>query len=251
MIVPPEPIELFGVRVYPITRTDLIDLLCRWAEGGNRKRVYNVNAHAFNLAWDRPEFKQSLNDADLVFCDGFGVKWAGWLSGVEIPERMTPPDWIDEFLARLPACHSVYLLGDTAKVVESARELMHSRHPHLDIGAHHGFFDVTGDMNESVVDEITVRGTSVLLVGMGMPRQEKWIDENIDDLEVSLVLPVGALFRYYAQLERRAPPWMSDRGLEWMYRLFQDPRRLLKRYVVGNTRLLLKGIRAALRSGSA
>lgn len=237
----PDPIALLGVNVHPITRHTLVNTLMDWTGHRGRKRAYNVNIHALNLAWEQPDFQESLNRADVVYCDGFGPKWAANLSGEALPERMTPPDWIDDFLSKLSADSPVFLLGDEPDVLAACASKMRAKHPRLLIGGHHhGFFEASGDENEAVIDEINRAEARVLLVGMGMPRQEQWIDDNLDALEIAVAIPVGAMFRYYAGIERRAPRWMTDNGFEWLGRLVSHPARMFRRYFIGNPKFLVR-----------
>lgn len=237
----PDPIALLGVKVHPITRDALVDTLADWTDSQGRKRAYHVNTHALNLAWEQSDFQKSLNRADVVYCDGFGPKWAATLSGQSLPERMTPPDWIDDFLNNLSTDSPIFLLGDEPDVLAACASKIAAKHPHLRIGGHHhGFFEVSGGENEAVIDQINRAGARVLLVGMGMPRQEQWIDDNLDALGVAVAIPVGAMFRYYAGIERRAPRWMTDHGLEWLGRLISHPARMFRRYFIGNPKFLVR-----------
>ena len=120
-----------------------------------------------------------------------------------------------------------------------------AEHPgYRDAGSHHGFFAKHGADSDAVVDAINASGATHLLVGFGMPLQEMWITEHAARLRVATVLPVGALFRWHAGIETRAPRWMTDHGLEWLARLGSHPLRHFRRYVIGNPRFLLRVIRS-------
>lgn len=237
----PEAVEVLGVRIHPVTESELVDVLTTWAREGSRRKVYYVNAHALNLAHDNSEFRDLLNRADLVYCDGFGAKWAARAMGQMLPERMAIPDWIDHLLERLDDGVRLFLLGDEAEVVEHCADFMARRHPGLRIaGIHDGFFDPSGDENRAICEMINGNDATVLLVGMGMPRQETWIESNVEDLNVALALGVGALFGVYSGDRPRAPRWMTENGIEWLGRLAVEPRRMSHRYVIGNTRLVAR-----------
>jgi N-acetylglucosaminyldiphosphoundecaprenol N-acetyl-beta-D-mannosaminyltransferase len=238
-------VDLLGVAIDAISKDELVDTLASWAVGDSKRRAYYVHAHALNLAYEDPVFRASLNEADLVYCDGFGAKIAASLTRQHIPERMTPPDWIDALLRRFVADRvSLFLVGDESGVAEACAGAFRSNHAGLVVaGAHHGFFDLGSPEDVELVRSVNESGADVVLVGMGMPRQEAWIDENLDDLNVRLCLPVGALFRWYAGVDRRPPNWVTSYGLEWLGRLVRHPVRHFRRYVVGLPLLLWRTVR--------
>lgn len=236
----PAPIKLLGIPIHPVSPAELVSHIVQWGADERLRRVYNVNVHAMNLAADNPDFKQYLQQADLVFCDGFGVKWGAKMLGQTIPYRMTPPDWIDDFAARAAAAgQSVFALGDESGIAAEFQTTLASRHVgYRDAGSHHGFFKKSGAENDAIVDLINASNATHLLIGFGMPLQERWLESNASRLRVKVVLPVGALFRWYIGHEARAPRWMTDHGLEWLARLAQHPVQHFRRYAVGNPRFL-------------
>jgi N-acetylglucosaminyldiphosphoundecaprenol N-acetyl-beta-D-mannosaminyltransferase len=138
---------------------------------------------------------------------------------------------------------SVFLLGDEEGVARKSADVMTENHPGLTIaGSHHGYFNTQNSENEIVIDYINSTSSDILLVGMGMPRQEFWVDDNIDKLNVRVCITVGAAFRWYSGLERRAPRWVTDNGFEWLGRLVHHPIKLFRRYVIGNPLLMLRVI---------
>ncbi len=197
-----------------------------------------INVHAVNMANELSWFKDFINQSQVVFCDGFGIKWAAkFLHGKEL-QRFTPPDWFGR-LAGMCAEQgmSMFLLGTRPEVIEKAAAVLKASYPQLKIaGVHHGFFDKTllSSENQAVLAEINSLQPDILVVGFGMPAQEKWILDNWSQLKVKVVIPVGAFFDYLAGDVVRAPRWMTDHGLEWLGRLLIEPRRLWKRYVIGN-----------------
>lgn len=247
-------VDFLGIRVDRLSRDELLNTLRDWGLTGRGRKAYNVNAHAMNLAYRDDAFAVSLNSADLVFCDGFGVKWGMGLLGVGPTDRLTPPDWIDEYLGQLSTDRvSIFLLGDELRVVEDCRELMLRRHPDLRVaGALSGFFDE--DEESAIRLAVEESGAGVVLVGMGMPRQELFCDRASAESNVRLWIPVGALFRWYAGAETRAPRWITDHGWEWLSRFLSHPVRHFRRYALGNPRfagrLLLEKLRTRSQSGS-
>lgn len=247
-MTPPPPLHLLGIPIHPVSAEQLVDLLVAWGEGAQLRRVFNVNVHAMNLAHDDAAFARALREADLVFCDGFGVKWGARLAGLDLPHRLTPPDWIGAFAAATArAGQRVFALGDEPGVAAAFQARLAAEHPgYAAAGSHHGFFAKDGAETTAVIEAINASGATHLLVGLGMPLQEKWIAANAARLRVKTVLAVGALFRWHAGIETRAPRWMTDHGLEWVARLARHPVRHFERYVVGNPRFLLRVVRATI-----
>jgi N-acetylglucosaminyldiphosphoundecaprenol N-acetyl-beta-D-mannosaminyltransferase len=222
-----------NLRVDTVTQADVLSSCESALTSGKRLTVYNANAHAVTLAARFPDFAKAVNSADLVFCDGYGVYIASRLLGGKLPERFTPPDWIDELFS-ICAKHEVgiYLLGALPGIADEAARRINTRH-HLRIDFHHGYFRQESMTDADIVHLINDSGAQVLIVGMGMPRQELWSALYRDSLEPKVVLTVGALIDYLAGSIPRAPRFLTDHGLEWLSRLVIEPRRLWKRYLLG------------------
>lgn len=227
---------LNDVKIHTISLADFFDYIKHAIDTGRGGIINNVNIHAMNIAWRDPDFRQILNDSDLVFLDGAGVKLGALLVGKTLGERMTMADWGWELFER---CSKngwpVFWLGDTDEVGEAYERMLRSKYPNLVFaGRHHGFFAKTGAENDAVVELINNSGAKVLLVGMSMPIQEKWIWANRDRLKPPVSLAVGAVARFMIGNIRRAPPWMTRNGLEWLHRLLMQPGHTWRRYVIGN-----------------
>jgi N-acetylglucosaminyldiphosphoundecaprenol N-acetyl-beta-D-mannosaminyltransferase len=207
-----------------------------------------ANIHVLNTAYHDSELRRILNQADLVYCDGAGVKLGARLLGGHLPERMTGADWIYDLCA---ACQergfSLYFLGGEPGVAALAAEKLQTQYPGSKIaGTHHGHYNHSGLENDGVIAAINALRPDILLVGFGTPLQEKWIDRNFDRLNVPVVWAVGALVDFVAGQVPRAPRWMLDHGLEWFYRLWAEPRRMFKRYIIGNPLFIWRVLRQKL-----
>jgi N-acetylglucosaminyldiphosphoundecaprenol N-acetyl-beta-D-mannosaminyltransferase len=203
--------------------------------GGGRLLIAHANLHGLNLAYEQPWLRDFYNRADLVYCDGMGVKLGARMVGSEIKERYTLADWIWE-LAGLAAEKSfrLFLLGNPPGVAEKAAQNLTRRYPTLQIaGVQHGYFEKSAlsSENEGVVAEINRHQPDILLVGFGMPVQERWLDQNWPQLEVHVAITCGALFEYLSGDLKRGPRWMTGNYLEWLARLLISPRRYLGRYM--------------------
>jgi N-acetylglucosaminyldiphosphoundecaprenol N-acetyl-beta-D-mannosaminyltransferase len=247
----PPAICLLGVRVHILPVDELVTHITHSASAHQRALVAYVNAHGLNVAYEQPALRYFFNEkTNWVFCDGFGVKWGARLAGLPSPHRYTPPDWIG-MLCR--ACIenklSMYLLGGKEGVAQRAALTLQHQLAGLNIvGAHHGYFDkhLSSAENEAIIQQINTAVPDILLVGFGMPAQEYWLCDNWDRLHASVTITVGALFDYMTGNTWRAPRWMTDHGLEWLGRLMAEPRRLGRRYLVGNPLFLSRVLRQRL-----
>jgi N-acetylglucosaminyldiphosphoundecaprenol N-acetyl-beta-D-mannosaminyltransferase len=203
-----------------------------------------ANVHVLNTAWTDPELHAILNQADLIYCDGAGVVLGARLLGHRLPGRMTGADWID------PLCQAcakdgvpLYFVGGRPGIAVRAAQTLSARHPGLRVvGAHHGYL-ADADVCRAAIAAVNAARPDILLVGMGTPTQERWIAAHRQELDVPVVWAVGALFDFVAGVQPRGPRWMLDNGLEWLYRLGSDPRRLWRRYVIGNPLFLARVLR--------
>ncbi|HEX5817748.1 MAG TPA: WecB/TagA/CpsF family glycosyltransferase [Gemmatimonadales bacterium] len=231
-------VVVLGVPVDALTVDDLHDRL-RQAVGGRACiTVLHVNAHALNLACRHDGFAGILRRADVVLCDGHGVRLAARALGQDIPVRITYAEWAWQLAA---LCETegwrLFLLGAADGVAAEAAARLRDRHPALHVaGTAHGYFDKRPGSRASadVVDAINTSGADVVLVGFGMPMQEQWVSEHRARIQAPVVLTGGAVFDYVAGRVRRPPRFMTRNGLEWLGRLWLEPRRLAGRYLVGN-----------------
>jgi N-acetylglucosaminyldiphosphoundecaprenol N-acetyl-beta-D-mannosaminyltransferase len=203
-----------------------------------------ANVHVLNTAYSDLELRRTLNKADLVYCDGAGVALGARLLGHRLPGRMTGADWIEP-LSQTCASKNItlYFLGGKPGVAISAAEKLHARYPGLRVvGAHHGYLDDPA-VCAAAIASINDAHPHILLVGMGTPIQERWIAAHRHQVDVPVIWAVGALFDFVTGVQPRGPRWMLDHGLEWLYRLCSDPRRLWQRYLVGNPLFILRVLR--------
>jgi N-acetylglucosaminyldiphosphoundecaprenol N-acetyl-beta-D-mannosaminyltransferase len=234
----PAPVRVLGVQIHPITLAQLLALLPVARTQQRRLIIAYANVYALNLAYRLAWFRAVLNHSDVVFCDGFGAKLGAKLLGHDLPQRFTPPDWLDQ-LVTLASVQgwSLFLLGARPGVALRAANCLRDQAPGLHIvGVHHGYFDKTpgSSENEAVIRYINAVKPDILLIGFGMPLQERWLHDNWEHIAVQVALPVGAALDYVAGEMRRGPRWMTDNGLEWLARLLIEPRRLWRRYLWGN-----------------
>ena len=211
---------------------------------GEPHQLVLANAHTLNLAYDDPAYHRVVNDADLVLRDGVGVELAARLAGSDGGHNFVGTDFVPELLAALgPDEVRVFLFGGRPEVTEHAARSLAARGRHVRIvGATPGYGAI-----ERVVQQVHATRPHVLLVALGNPLQEQWIDEHLVQLGVPVSIGVGALFDYLAGRVPRAPRWVLRLRAEWLFRLLVEPRRLWRRYVMGNPRFVWRVISSRRR----
>lgn len=231
----PVPQLIGNLAIHPLRLSQLIAWISTALERPGRATIFYANIHAVNLAEHNPVFQAAYATADVTFCDGQGLRLGAALLGRPLPERFTPPDWIDRLMASCATRgQRVFLLGAKPGVAAVAAAQLRARHRGLEVASHHGYILATPDEEAAALDAIRAYAPSLLLVGMGMPAQECWIAARRAQLDVPVVISVGALFDYLTGRVSRGPRWLTDNGFEWLCRLWYEPRRLWRRYLLGN-----------------
>jgi N-acetylglucosaminyldiphosphoundecaprenol N-acetyl-beta-D-mannosaminyltransferase len=215
---------------------ELLRMVTGWVGSGSPRRVMYVNAHVLNKSQEVPELHAALQSSDLVYCDGYGVRIAAKALDLPTPHRMTGADWIWSLAALCEESgQSIYLLGSEPGIAGEAAQRLRRWYPRLRVaGSHHGFFEIGSPHAERVVEDINAREPDILLVGMGTPKQELWVQQYAADIDADVFWTVGALFDYVSGRIPRAPGWLADNGLEWIFRLGIEPQRMWRRYLLGN-----------------
>jgi N-acetylglucosaminyldiphosphoundecaprenol N-acetyl-beta-D-mannosaminyltransferase len=243
-------VDVLGVGVDPLSVEGLQAEIRRLLREDAHALALNVNARCLNLCYEDPALRGFFNRAEVVFCDGAGVVLAARILGGRIPGRITYADWAWRLAAFAAAeGFSLYLLGARPGVARAAAKRLVERYPDLRIsGVHHGYFDhrAGSPENEAVVREINAARPDILLVGLGMPLQERWLMQNWALIDAGVALTGGAVFDYVSGRLRRGPRLLTDNGFEWLARLLVEPRRLWRRYLVGNPLFLLRVLRQRL-----
>jgi len=239
-------VNVFDVPVDPLQWPDLLQRVEDAIRLNRRTRIMYVNVHCLNVSRRNRAYRRILNRADTVYCDGTGVVWGARLLGQTLPGRMTGADWIIDLCAHCEqAGYGLYLLGGEPGTAEGARNVLCERFKRLRIvGTQHGFFHA--HEAPEVIASITRAKPDILLVGMGTPVQEQWIDSYGLQLDVPVVWAMGAVMDFVTAKVPRAPRWMLDHGLEWLYRFMIEPKRLWRRYLLGNTIFVLRVLWARL-----
>jgi N-acetylglucosaminyldiphosphoundecaprenol N-acetyl-beta-D-mannosaminyltransferase len=243
--------RLLSVRLDDIEEDELEQRIVESALRHERRFFAYLNVHAVNQARRDSRLAKILDRADVAYCDGEGVRLGARILGCPISPRIVLTYWGWELCA---ACASkgmsVFLLGATPDSSRKAVDELKKRFPALKVaGHHHGYFEKVGAENDRIVDLINSLRPDVLFVGFGLPLQEYWIEENAERLSVGAILTCGSMIDYMSGFRSVAPAWMANHGLEWMYRLIQEPRRLWRRYLIGNPLFLARVVSERLRGG--
>jgi N-acetylglucosaminyldiphosphoundecaprenol N-acetyl-beta-D-mannosaminyltransferase len=229
-------VEILGVRIAPLTMADCHALIGAAIGRGERVVISSQNLHGVYL-YHRTEKMRALHSRSYPRVDGMSLVLLGRILGVPLrrEHRVTWVDWIYPLMAEAAQRGwQVFYLGSTSEVVQRGAEILRQRFPGLQLVARDGHFDMTagGRENEGVLAEIAEYEPHILMVGMGMPRQESWIYDNLDRLKTNAVLTCGAAIEYVAGAQATPPRWLGRIGLEWLYRLLREPRRLGRRYLI-------------------
>ena len=239
-------IRILGVPILKARRADAISAIERLVDAEAPVLVAYVNAHTLNFAHSDAAYRSLLQGASLVLNDGSGVGLAARMNGDAFPENLNGSDF-NPLILELAARRRwpVYFLGASPGVAEAAARRLQAQIPDLTVaGTRDGFFPRSDDV--SVAQAIKGTGAEVLMVAMGNPLQEFWLRDHLADTGASLGVGVGAFFDFSAENVKRAPAWMNRAGIEWVFRLLQEPQRLWKRYVVGNPVFLVRVLRQRL-----
>lgn len=231
-------LPIFGLTLTNTTMAEAVEWIVEDTDGQRPKSAFFINAHSINLRYRKPQFRHVLNKADALFADGSGIRLAAQHAGTPLADNVNGTDMLPVLCDRAATGgKSLFLLGAVPGVAEKAAKNLISRHPGLRIaGTQHGYFSD----NQQVIENIKQSGADIVLVALGSPVQESWIVDNRDTLPCQAVLAVGGLFDFYSGAIKRAPLWMRQLGLEWIYRLIQEPKGKFTRYVVGTPEFLIR-----------
>ncbi|WP_226018089.1 WecB/TagA/CpsF family glycosyltransferase [Novosphingobium sp. FKTRR1] len=234
--------RLFGLELMVSTRAHVAEELVAMAKAGECATVQFINAHCVNVAQTNRTYREVLDRADFLLPDGSGLTIAARLAGTSLGENLNGTDLFPE-LCRCAAerGQSIFLLGGKQGIAAAAAQAMQERYPALQVaGTRHGYWSASEE--DRVVAQINASGAAIVLVGLGVPTQEIWIDRIRDRLMARVVMGVGGLFDYYSGSIPRAPAALRKIGCEWIWRLAQEPRRLFVRYVLGNPLFLAASV---------
>ncbi len=239
-----EAVQVLGSRVHLVDVTQAVDRMERWVAdpGGHCRRVVVTGFHGLWEAHKDPNHWAILNSADLWVPDGIAPVWVARFRGHRGVHRVPGADLMAEFFRRANVrAYGSYFYGDTEVTLARLCGTLRSRFPGHRIAGSFSppFRALTLQEDQDAIDRINASHPDVLWVGLGSPRQDRWIHERLDRLNVPVVIGVGAAFSFIAGTVKRCPEWIGSMGFEWAYRLAREPRKLWRRDIVDGPLFLL------------
>ena len=228
-----EPVWVWGVPFAPVTLEETVEAVDALIEKGAPSYLITANLHYVMLTRENPELETINGDAALIVADGAPIVRAARRRSVPLPERVAGSDLIFHLCERAAERgHRLFFLGAPEGVAEEAAEKLQARYPGLQIVGTEcpPFRELSDDEHSQLIDRIREANPDLLFVAFGQPKGERWIFENYKRLDVPVSVQVGASLEFAAGRFARAPLWMQRTGLEWVFRLLQEPRRLFTRY---------------------
>lgn len=226
---------ILGMPVSVVTMHLAIEQIDNWIRNKESRYVCVADVHSLMLARSDQSHNAAMQGADLIVPDGMPLVWTSHLRGETSMSRVPGPDMIQEVCA-----HSVgqgwrhYFLGGAEGVPERLAEVLSEKNPGLRVSGTYAppFKPLTEAENAELVESIIAAKPDIIWVGLGCPKQERWMTEHVGHIPGAVLIGVGAAFDFHVGRIRRAPPWMRNYGLEWLHRLLSEPRRLWKRYLL-------------------
>jgi N-acetylglucosaminyldiphosphoundecaprenol N-acetyl-beta-D-mannosaminyltransferase len=234
--------RVLGVSVHAVQIPGLVALMERWIR--NRDGSHSIAAtsmHGIVEAQRDPTFKKTLNSTDLVVPDGMPLVWLGRRVGCHLPRRVYGPDLMLAFCEQTGGRgYRHFFYGGEPGVPERLVDSLKRRFPLIEVCGTFSppFRPLNEEEDREIGNMISRAAPDVLWVGLGTPKQERWMREHRDKLNVPVLVSVGAAFDFFSGRRNQAPSWMREHGLEWLFRLMQEPRRLWRRYLVDGFRFV-------------
>jgi len=239
-----DKINLFGIEFMNLRMDGAVEMLADALKNGVRKMIFFVNPYCLNTLTEDPDYYQALQQADAIFPDGIGVNLACRIIGTPLRENVNGTDMLP-FICQIAVKNhfTIFLLGAKPGIAAQMKKNLEKQFSGIKIiGEQHGYFH-EGEETEQVFAAINRAAPDILLVAFGVPKQEKWLVEHSRRLQVRIAMAVGGLFDFYSGTIPRAPVWMRELGMEWLYRMWQEPRRMWQRYLIGNPVFIFRVIK--------
>ncbi len=245
---------ILGLPVHMVQIPAVIEQMLRWIthEQTQTRWIVVADMHAIIESYNKPDFRHMLDQADLIVPDGYSLVWIGRHKGFSLEKRVSGTDLMRAYFNSSEGRQTrQFFYGDTDETLSRLTATLHRDFPGIRIAGTYSppFRSLTPEESRHVIALINEAKPDVIWVGLGLPKQERWIFEHRSQLNVPLILGVGAAFKFLAGTVRRAPGWIGDCGFEWLWRLAHEPRRLWRRIFlegpqfIGHVALDLSGVK--------
>jgi len=245
--------HVLGISVTALSFDDQMQTILNCAKRGESRTVCVANVHMLVEAHSDVDFAKVLDNADVITPDGMPLVWMMRQRGLHTQDRVAGLDIILA-LCKLAQLHnvSVFFVGSQTEILKRMRTRLDREFPQLQIAGMEPlpFRPLTPDEDEAIMKQINDSGAGLVFVSLGCPKQERWMDQHKGKIQ-AVMIGLGGAFPVYAGLKKRAPAWIRNIGLEWLYRLGQEPRRLASRYWVTNIAFLWMLIKQSLKYNSS
>ena len=224
-----EPVKILDVPVHPLTMQEAVSVLGKSIANGEQAFVVTANAEIIMMCQQDADYKKIVSqDAQLVLPDGAGAVWAGRHLGYKVPERVAGFDLYCNLLKEAAAKgYKAYFFGGSPGIAEAAKTKSEELYPSVQVvGCRNGYFKE--EESQAIIDEINASGADMLFAALGAPKQEKWLVRYRDQLKPKILMGIGGSFDVFAGKMERAPKWMQDASLEWLFRLYKQPSRFMR-----------------------
>lgn len=245
--IAPERYPFLNTYVNALTMEQTIN----FAEEMIRRRIPTqhvvINALKVNLMQEDLELRKIVNSCPLINADGMSTVWGARFLGIPVRERVAGVDLFVKLVERAAQTgYKIYLFGAKEEVVKKTKKVLEERYPGVQIvGYRNGYF--TEEDEPGIVDDMARSGADIMFVGFSSPKKEYWIYRNLSKLNIPFVMGVGGCFDWLAGKTKRPPVWVEKCGLAWFFRLIQEPRRMWRRYLIGNPKYVVLVLKEKLR----
>ena len=224
-----EPVKILDVPIHPFTMDEAVSALENSIQNGTQAFVVTANAEIIMMCQQDNEYKKIVSQsAEIVLPDGAGAVWAGRHLGYNIPERVAGFDLYCQLLNKAAQKgYKVYFFGGSPGIAEAAKAKSEELYTGVQIvGCRNGYFKE--EESSQIIEEINASGADILFAALGAPKQEKWLEKYRSQLNQKVLMGIGGSFDVFAGKMERAPKWMQDASLEWLFRLYKQPSRFMR-----------------------
>ena len=224
-----EPVKILDVPVHPLTMGEAVSVLEESITSGEQAFVVTANAEIIMMCQEDAGYKKIVSqDAQLVLPDGAGAVWAGRHLGYKVPERVAGFDLYCQLLEKAAQKgYKAFFFGGSPGIAEAAKAKSEELYPGVQVvGCRNGYFKE--EESQAIIDEINASGADMLFAALGAPKQEKWLVRYREQLKPKILMGIGGSFDVFAGKMERAPKWMQDASLEWLFRLYKQPSRFMR-----------------------